>query len=100
MKRIPIVVDMPTVKGCEVSQCVYNTDAACHAKAITIGDMDQPGCDTFFSASSSHAKSLQQAGVGACKMSDCKFNEDYECAAPEIMVGLQKNSAKCITYAR
>lgn len=100
MKRIPIAVEMPIVKGCEVAQCVYNTDTACHAKAITIGDTVQPGCDTYFISQSSHAKSLQQkAGVGACKMFDCKFNDDFECAASEIMVGLQKNSAKCMTYS-
>ncbi len=39
---------MPQVTECEMSECAYNKDNACHAMAITIGDGAHPRCDTFF----------------------------------------------------
>ena len=99
MRQIPISVEMSMVKGCEASQCVYNAESACHAKAITIGDTVNPGCDTFLGLSSPHTRSVKrQAGVGACKMTDCNFNEEYECAASEITVGVTQDSAQCMSY--
>jgi len=99
MKHISII--MPLIRECAVSECGYNTKNGCHAKAITIGDGDNPGCDTFFKVSSpsAHAKSEGRiAGVGACKVSGCKFNTDYECMADEITVDTSSRKARCATY--
>jgi hypothetical protein len=99
MKRIPISVEMSMVKACEASECVYNAQSSCHAKAITIGGANSPACDTYLGLSLPHVRAVErQAGVGACKMVNCSFNEDYECSAPEIMVGAIKNSAHCVSY--
>ncbi|MBZ0254204.1 MAG: DUF1540 domain-containing protein, partial [Candidatus Methylomirabilis sp.] len=42
-----ITLELAQVSACEVGDCGYNAKGACHAKAITIGDMFTPGCDTF-----------------------------------------------------
>src|SRR5262245_36455858 len=39
-----LTVLMPEVKSCGVAGCGYNVDASCHARAITVGDGDNPGC--------------------------------------------------------
>lgn len=95
-----INIEMPVVKGCEVTACTYNNNTACNAKAITVGANVHPDCDTFFSLSRSHTKAVErEAGVGACKMSDCSYNEDFECVAKEIMVGFKMERANCLTYS-
>lgn len=43
-----ITIDIPLVNECAISDCAYNMDDMCHAKAITIGDGMHPGCDTSF----------------------------------------------------
>ncbi|SDZ96042.1 DUF1540 domain-containing protein [Microbulbifer marinus] len=91
-----IATDMPEVARCTVSKCAYNTDDSCHARAITIGDGDNPGCDTYF-ANSTHTRSKRSAGVGACKVDSCDFNDDFECSANGIQVGRQGDSVKCMT---
>ena len=97
MKRI--CLEMPIVTKCMVSECAYNASSNCHARAITIGDSLQPGCDTFL-AGSHHAKqSTQIAGIGACKTVSCKFNDDLECMAESVQVGMVKNEANCTTFA-
>ena len=99
MKRIPI--EMPSVRDCAVTQCTYNTNSACHARAITVGANVHPDCDTFFSTASPHTKAIErQAGVGACKMSDCNYNDDFECVAEEIQVGFRMERVNCLTYAQ
>lgn len=96
MKKI--CLEMPIVAKCMVSECAYNLSSNCHARAITIGDSLQPGCDTFM-AGTRHAKSATQiAGIGACKTAGCKFNEDLECMAESIQVGIIKNEANCMTF--
>lgn len=93
-----ICLEMPVVKECMVNDCAYNTNSCCHARAITIGDAVQPGCDTFMKGSR-HAKSVNQiAGIGACKTAGCKFNNDLECMAESIQVGMVKNKANCMTF--
>ncbi|WP_175580231.1 DUF1540 domain-containing protein [Kineobactrum sediminis] len=92
-----IAVEMPRVKGCQVSECVYNLESACNARAITVGDGATPNCDTFYVASR-HARNRNTAGVGACKVTGCRFNDDYECQADEISVGSVESSAMCRTY--
>lgn len=100
MKHITII--MPLIKECSVAECGFNVKDGCHAKAITVGDGINPGCDTFFKVpdASAHATSEgRTAGVGACKVSGCKFNTDYECMANEVMVSMISQKAKCATYA-
>ncbi|HLP97370.1 MAG TPA: DUF1540 domain-containing protein [Sideroxyarcus sp.] len=97
MKKITI--EMPTVAQCAVSDCAYNQNSNCHARAITIGDATHPGCDTFMKGAQ-HAKSIKQiAGIGACKTGTCKFNEDLECVADSIQVSMVHNQANCMTFA-
>lgn len=45
MKHIQII--MPEVKECSAQSCGFNKNSGCHARAITIGDNEVPGCDTF-----------------------------------------------------
>lgn len=95
MKKMKI--EMPLVKACDMEKCGFNSRRQCHAKAITIGDGRNPGCDTFFD-SPSHSQGLQVAGVGACKVSDCVYNDDFECSADNISVGMKDGSVKCQTF--
>lgn len=93
-----ITIEMPQVSACEVTECGYNLNRACHARAITIGDGIHPGCDTHF-RSASHASHYQNlAGVGACKVAGCQFNDDFECMAEKIQVGFKGNDINCLTY--
>ena len=96
MKKV--CFEMPVVTECMVSECVYNANSGCHARAITIGDSIHPDCDTFL-AGARHAKSVNQiAGIGACKTAGCKFNNDLECIAENIQVGMSNNKANCMTF--
>ncbi|WP_323845207.1 DUF1540 domain-containing protein [Microbulbifer magnicolonia] len=94
-----IATDMPEVAKCVVSQCAYNADDACHARAITIGEGADPDCDTYFD-SNKHTRSSRTAGVGACKIEDCTHNRDFECTADSIQVGASAGTANCQTYTR
>lgn len=82
-----MVFEMPCVQTCAVSECTYNHDGKCHARAVTIGDGNNPGCDTFFSCGK-HCHSEALAGVGACKVNGCMHNVDFECQAENISVGI------------
>ena len=90
---------MPNVSKCVVNGCAYNCGECCHAKAITIGDNLNPGCDTFFTAERHMKHSTFLAGVGACKVSVCKYNEDFECTADSINVGYVGKEVKCLSFA-
>lgn len=93
-----ILIEMPMIQRCDVSECSYNLNAACHAKAITIGDGASPGCDTFMNTGS-HVRSKQiKAGVGACKVDGCSHNNDFECAADSISVSQEGSKVMCMTY--
>lgn len=89
---------MPIVSECAIAECAYNSNKACHAIAITIGDGERPMCDTFFK-SSKHGGIKETAGVGACKVSACSHNIDFECSASSIRVGHEANYGKCLTFA-
>ena len=89
---------MAKVNKCEVSDCVYNTDNHCHALAITVGDGDDPMCDTFCQSSTKGGDADELAGVGACKVSNCKFNKQFECDAPEIIVSYHEQKPDCMTF--
>ena len=93
-----IVIEMPLVSRCDVTQCGYNLSQHCHAKAITIGDLENPGCDTFFKERMHNKEAKRMAGVGACKVSDCRYNEDFECNADKISVGFISKNINCLTY--
>lgn len=93
-----MTIAMPNVSSCGADKCVYNQFHKCHARAITIGDIQRPGCDTFFTGSE-HVRNVKQiAGVGACKVSACSHNQDYECTADSIEVGFAGNEVVCMTY--
>lgn len=93
-----ISVEMPNVSACQVTECAYNRDQNCHARAITVGDGVKPGCDTFFVSASHVQKNAETAGVGACKVSGCRYNDDLECQAAAIEVGFLGDSVDCLTY--
>jgi hypothetical protein len=101
MKQVSI--EMPVVSQCSISQCAYNTDNCCHARAITVGDGAHPGCDTYLclsDATAPHSNAKKRmAGVGACKVTACRYNEDYECMAEEIHVGQTGTDVNCLTFA-
>ncbi len=92
-----VTIEMPGVACCDVLDCAYNKNSKCHARAITVGDGDTPGCDTFFCCES-HCHSEATAGVGACKVSACTFNQDLECQAEQIGIGNPGGSARCMTF--
>lgn len=97
MKKM--TVEMPEIGTCLVTQCAYNSNQNCHAKAITIGDDRVPACDTFF-AGVAHTKATTRiAGVGACKVTGCRYNQDMECSADSIAVGSAGNQIHCLTYS-
>lgn len=96
-------IEMPTVSKCDINKCAYNASnngiCSCHAKAITIGDGDNPGCDTYF-GSADHAQNKRRvAGVGACKVAACKHNKDFECNAEKISVGFNEGKINCLTFS-
>jgi hypothetical protein len=88
---------MPAVSECVISECAYNSNNACHAIAITIGDGNRPMCDTYFK-SKTRGGIKDTAGVGACKVSTCSHNMDFECCATNIRIGNENNQGKCQTF--
>ena len=93
-----VLVEMPLVNECAIASCAYNVEHGCHAKAITIGDMTHPSCDTFL-MNEHHIHSLKvTAGVGACKTINCKHNDDFECTMDQINVGMINGEANCVTF--
>lgn len=97
MKKITL--EMPMVTSCMASDCAYNVNSGCHARAITIGDATRPGCDTFLKGSRHIRQAQQIAGIGACKTASCKFNDDLECMADSVQVGMVSNEANCTTFS-
>lgn len=95
-----MTIDMPYVADCMVAECAYNQNNKCHARAITIGDGVNPGCDTSFLGASKHARNTKHiAGVGACKITGCNFNDDLECTAENITVDMKSGNIRCVTFA-
>ena len=93
-----IVIEMPLVSQCDAKECGYNIGNNCHAKAITIGDYVNPGCDTYFNEKIHNKETKRVAGVGACKVDACKFNSDFECVADNIAIGMIKKNVTCLTF--
>ena len=96
-----ITNDMTPVATCAVANCAYNKAKSCHARAITVGDGNDPQCDTYLGNAVGHTREASRiAGVGACKVVSCKFNDDLECAAESIDIGSQgAKTIRCMTYA-
>ena len=90
-------IEMPEVMGCDAQECAYNLDGMCHARGITVGDMQQQLCDTMWN-SSHHTNRTGPAGVGACRSTSCIHNEDLECQADGINVMLSGAEASCATF--
>ena len=94
-----MAMEMPKVMDCTVSGCAYNTEKACHAMAITVGEQpSEPICDTFFQSDTHGGVMDMTAGVGACKTSDCRHNENFECVAANVHIGLKGNQPDCLTF--
>lgn len=89
---------MPKVKECQVERCAYNQGKMCHALAITVGDDDEPRCDTFFENAEKGGERSGSAGVGACKVATCEHNQGFECHASAIQVGMMHDEAECLTF--
>jgi hypothetical protein len=93
-----LAIELPQVRACAVTQCAYNRQDSCHARAITVGDSVTPDCDTFFPAGPPVTDTSILGGVGACKVTRCKFNRDLECTAEDIQVGYAGSNARCLTF--
>jgi hypothetical protein len=91
-------MDMSRIAKCSVEQCSYNKGQQCHALAITVGDSDDPKCDTFLPSGSKGGDMAATGKVGACKVSVCRFNESLECSAGQIEVGTKQSMAYCLTF--
>ena len=91
------LLNMSGVSECSIGECAYNSHQTCHAIAITVGDGDQPMCDTFLVADA-HSHDKGHAGVGACKVSTCQHNHALECSAGHILVGKLESRVRCMTY--
>ncbi len=94
-----VTIEMPNVSACSVQECAYNTNNACHARAITVGDGMHAMCDTFFKSAAHSAEKSRIAGVGACKVNNCVYNDDLECQAESINVGHRQGSVECLTFS-
>jgi len=92
--------EMPAVGSCEVTQCAYNVSKNCHARAITVGDAQNPNCDTYLGIPQRSRETQRIAGVGACKVTGCKFNDDFECSAESILVGYRGTRINCLTFSK
>jgi hypothetical protein len=93
-------MDMPKVVQCEVEDCAYNQDSECHALAITIGDIDNPMCDTYCPGTGKGGDPTSLAGVGACKVTICAHNKAFECGMRTITVGWKGNDPDCLSFKK
>jgi hypothetical protein len=94
-------MQMPQIQTCDMTDCAYNKNKQCHAMAITVGDEQNPMCDTFWMKNqmSSKAGDPDQTGhVGACRMSECIFNDRLECVSEDITIGQRSEKPMCLTY--
>ena len=93
-------IELPDVAACGVEPCAYHLEGKCHAKAITVGDGINPGCDTFTRSQRHAPPDAPVAGVGACKVAICKYNRELECEAHSIRVDSldHPEDATCVTF--
>jgi hypothetical protein len=94
-----MTMKIPKVLDCSISDCAYNSQKACHAMAITIGEApSDPICDTYFHSDVHGGIKDMTANVGACKTSACTYNHDFECTAADIHVGMKGRQPDCLTF--
>ncbi len=90
---------MPPVSECTVAGCSYN-DHGCHAFAITVSGTDgHADCGTFIPLTIRGGLPRAEAQVGACSRTDCVHNDALECRADAIRVGVDQDTASCLTYS-
>lgn len=89
------VTSTAPVTSCEVEDCSYNTDFACFAPAIAVGDA-HAACDTFTVGPASI--SATSASVERCLVADCMYNRDACCDASGVQVRHHSAHADCATY--
>jgi hypothetical protein len=89
---------MPMILDCNMNECAYNINEACHAMAITVGGA-APTCDTFVRKSHKGGVLDTTGSVGACKEDKCKFNDSLECTASGIHVSIHADHAECDTFS-
>lgn len=94
-----VTVEMPIISNCAVTDCAYNVTGSCGALAITVGDANNPRCDTYFAAVGHVSHTQIAAGVGACKVSACRHNHEFECTADIVKIGRPRGDAACLTFA-
>ena len=93
-------MNMPKVLDCNMIDCSYNKNKACHALAITVGDTSCPMCDTYAKIAKKGGAADMTGSVGACKVENCKFNQSLECTASNgIHVGPHSGHPDCNTFA-
>jgi hypothetical protein len=86
------------VKQCSVTECYYNQERLCTARAITVGS-EKALCETWMNAEKQHSPKQNSALVGACHIGDCQYNQSFYCHATEdISVDKIDNKAQCSTY--
>src|SRR5690554_5254872 len=93
-----LTIAMPIIDTCAATNCSYNVDESCQARAITVGDGIHAGCDTFVQTSNRVPAHSREAGVGACKVEACRHNRNLECEAPSIKLELHSGHADCATF--
>lgn len=93
-----VTASMPLVSQCNVAQCGYNIDSHCHAKAITVGDLSVPKCDTYMDSINHEVDPKIRAGVGACKTISCAHNRNFECTSDQVSIGMINYVVNCLTF--
>lgn len=94
-------MEMPLIQSCDMTDCDYNKHKQCHAMAVTIGDADNPMCDTFWVTEGAKAKAgdpKQMGRVGACRMNQCTYNDRLQCTSEGITVRQRERNPMCQTY--
>lgn len=93
-------MSVTTVNSCKVSSCVFNSDEACHALAITIDDPSPTTCGTYKARVGDDVAgaTAQVANVGACKAASCKHNKNLLCTAGQVTVGMKGDTISCLSY--
>jgi len=69
---VKICIECQLFRNVLLLECAYNHDKVCQARAITVGDGINPGCDTFLEGSQHAMPNMDSAGIGACKITGCK----------------------------
>ena len=86
------------VGGCNVKLCAYNSRGKCHAKAINVGGLNGPVCDTFVKSLIKCSCGNTGGEVGACMIVSCRYNECLECVSGRVQVRLNSGMPKCDTF--